>query len=225
MSLPRCQSCASLMIYPFRQPILSATPSPESIGRGFLFALTIVSWYILVQSPRNGKLLATWTTLRKNRRCSHRSDEKAADAAAVSCVGRFRQGSRNVADTPRQQRRRVAPLRRTNGDRHFPLSRLTHRNKSRLRRTATWSAMRRKSLVRCYSTALRTKDPQFGFTERAAFGVECSRQTSRTQNYRWPAECMAGHVSGVRSIACAPFFWLNQAVNSLFSRLSFASEQ
>ncbi len=71
------------MAVPFRLLVLPAVPSFESIGRGFLFALKSCKWYHVHQSPRNGKLLATWTTLKRCKRCSHRSGDATANTRRI----------------------------------------------------------------------------------------------------------------------------------------------
>lgn len=155
------------------------------------------------QSRRNGKLPTTRTSLRKNLRCSHRSNKKPGQSAAgVSCVGRHRLGCRDVADMPR----------RFSGTGWLPSDRqrLTiayapqAKAKTGLRRPSTRWAMRRKACCASMERTTQTKDLRFGLTEVAALCLvaiqDQHEQGSRTVTNGQP-EAIARHGSGVRVLA------------------------
>lgn len=205
---PAIAACCIVNV-PFRSPILRAMPLAMSIGQGFLFAAKSAIWYIVHQSPRNGKLLATWTTLRKNLRCSHRSDDASVEAA-VSCVGQYCMGRRCVADMPRWlSGSGLLPADRqrfTNA--HAPQC----RQKTGLRRPATRWAMHRKVCRYSMERATRTKEPRFGSTECAARSSRqpvAQREEGDQEADRRPAGCMARHGSGAHLLARFPFFRLS----------------
>lgn len=153
------------LAFPFRLPILSAMPSRVSIARGFLFALKSAVWYLVHQSPRNGKLLATWT-LKRCKDCSHRSSEKPGRmAAGVSCVGRQALSCRDVADMPRRLSGGLAL------DRQCLTSTCTGQapDKTWQRRPATKWAMHREVCRASIRWATQTKDLRFGFFRRVKF--------------------------------------------------------
>ena len=220
MSLP-----AVTMRFPFRLSVLPTWPLLVSIWQRFLFASDGLICYIVHQSPRNGKLLATWTTLRKNLRCSHRSDEMAVEAA-VSCVGRHCQGCRTVADMSR----------RLSGSGWFPADRQRFttaydsrsRQKTGLRLPSTRWAMRRKAWRLSMDWATQTKTLRHGSTECAArLCVGASRcctgtfsKRVRTSIAEGQPGVMARHGSGAHLLAHLPLFWLKQAVTSAFAHFN-----
>ncbi len=193
---------------PFRLSVLPTLPLDESIVQGFLFvAQKSTNWYAVHQSPRNGKLLATWTTLRKNLRCSHRSDDYAV-LAAKSCVGLHRRDCRDVAEQPRRLSGRLAADRLAQKWVRLTIAYVSLvLHKTWLCLPATKWVTRRKAKCLTERTT-QTKDLRFGSTERAV----CGSLTHSSIGHRTNTAGQHGYVTryggGAQLLSRFPFFQL-----------------
>lgn len=185
-----------------------------------MLACTLPTCYHVHQSPRSGKLPATWTTLRNLLRCSHRSDEKDA-VVSVSCVGRLRDGCRDVADMPRWLR--GSGLRPADGKQERITSAYdsdsTAKNSGQ-RLPVTRPVMRHLACMAAgLNWASQTKDLRCGLTECAVFVAACYRQTHTdhiSEGKQSQTDCMTGYGRGAHLLARSAFFQVAIAAVLIF---------